>query len=76
MTDFLNFCKKFHEQIGCGTDFVVTHFINTLSAFLTDEYSLEQRTEFFVKRCLDQKNLFKNLYILSQRGETLLKNYL
>ena len=60
MIDFLNFCKKFHEQIGCGTDCEVAHFINALSAFLTV--------------FLEQKTLFKNLYILSQKGEIVLKN--
>ena len=60
MIDFLNFCKKFHEQIGCGTDCEVAHFINALSAFLTV--------------FLEQKALFKNLYILSQKGEIVLKN--
>ena len=60
MIDFLNFCKKFHEQIGCGTDWEVAHFINALSAFLTV--------------FLEQKTLFKNLYILSQKGEIVLKN--
>ena len=60
MIDFLNFCKKFHEQIGCGTDCEVAHFINALSAFLTV--------------FLEQKTLFKNLHILSQKGEIVLKN--
>ena len=60
MIDFLNFCKKFHEQIGCGTDCEVAHFINALSAFLTV--------------FLEQKTLFKNLYVLSQKGEIVLKN--
>ena len=60
MIDFLNFCKKFHEQIGCGTDCEVAHFINALSAFLTV--------------FLEEKTLFKNLYILSQKGEIVLKN--
>ena len=60
MIDFLNFCKKFHEQIGCGTDCEVAHFINALSAFLTV--------------FLEQKTLFKNLYIFSQKGEIVLKN--
>ena len=60
MIDFLNFCKKFHEQIGCGTDCEVAHFINALSAFLTV--------------FLEQKTLLKNLYILSQKGEIVLKN--
>ena len=60
MIDFLNFFKKFHEQIGCGTDCEVAHFINALSAFLTV--------------FLEQKTLFKNLYILSQKGEIVLKN--
>ena len=62
--DFLNFCKRFYEQIGCGTDYEVVHFINTLSAFLREEDALEEIIEFFIKKCLVQKTLFKNLYIL------------
>ena len=62
--DFLNFCKRFYEQIGCGTDYEVAHFINTLSAFLREEHALEEIIEFFIKKCLVQKTLFKNLYIL------------
>ena len=67
MIDFLNFCKKFHEQIGCGTDCEVAHFINALSAFLT--VFLEEKTLF--KNCI--LNCIKN-YILSQKGEIVLKN--
>ena len=74
MTFFLNFCKKFHKQIGCGKDCEVARFINTLSAFFREEHSLEEKFEFFVKKCLEQKTLFKNLYILNQRGEIVFKN--
>ena len=68
-------CKRFHEQIGCGTDYEVTYFINTFSAILREEHSLEEKIEFFIKKCLEQKTLLKNLNILSQRGEIVLKNY-
>ena len=65
MFEFISFCKKYHNQIGCReNDCNVNGFIDPPADFFLKKHTLDEEKGFFVGQCNKNKDLLQDFHFL------------